>query len=89
MAEIRLRFHTAYEQSRQYLNGQQKRQHALYNAKVHSPTYTEGQLVFLHIPTTPQGLSPKLHSFWRGPYKITQVISEIREIETNKELIVH
>ena len=50
-------------------------------------------MVFLHNPSTPQGLSPKLHSFWRGPYKITQVISEmtykIREIETNKELIVH
>ena len=50
-------------------------------------------MVFLHNPSTPEGLSPKLHSFWRGSYKITQVISEItykiREIETNKELIVH
>ena len=93
VAETRLCFHTAYEQARQYLKGQQKRQHSLYNAKVHGPKYTEGQMVFLHNPSTPQGLSPKLHSFWRGPYKITQVISEmtykIREIETNKELIVH
>ena len=60
---------------------------------MHGPKYTEGEMVFLHNPSTPQGLSPKLHSFWRGPYKITQVISEltykIREIETNKELIVH
>ena len=32
VAETRLRFHTAYEQARQYLRGQQKRQHALYNA---------------------------------------------------------
>ena len=91
VAETRLRFHTTYEQDRQYLKGQQKRQHALYNAKVHGPKYTEGQMVFLHNPSTPQGLSPKLHSFWRGPYKITQVISEMTyiEIETNKELIVH
>ena len=60
---------------------------------MHGPRYTEGQLIFLHIPSTRQGLSPKLHSFWCGPYKITQVISEmtykICEIETNKELIVH
>ena len=93
VAETRLRFHTAYEHAGQYLKGQQKRQHALYNAKVHGPTYTEGQLINLHNPSTPQGLSPKLHSFWRGPYKITQVISEmtyeICEIGTNKELIVH
>ena len=50
-------------------------------------------MIFLHNLSTPQGLSPKLHSFWRSPYKITQVISEmtykIRERETNKELIVH
>ena len=93
VAETRLRFHTAYEQARQYLKGQQKRQQALYHAKVHGPKYTEGQMVFLLNPSTPHGLSPKLHSSWRGPYKITQVISEmtykIREIETNKELIVH
>ena len=90
--ETRLRFHTAYEQARQYLKGQQKRQIPLYNAKVHGPTFTEGQLILLYDPSTPQGLSPKLHSFSRGPYQITQVISEmtykIFEIETNKELIV-
>ena len=59
---------------------------------MHGPTYTEGQLIFLHNPSTPKRLSPKLHSFWRGPYKITQVISKmtykIGEIETNKELMV-
>ena len=76
VAETRLRFHTAYEHARQYLKGQQKRQRALYNAKIHGPTYTEGQLIILHNPSTPQGLRPKVHSFWRGPYKITQVISD-------------
>ena len=93
VAEARIRFLTAYEQALLYVKVQQKRQHALQNAKVHGPTYTEGPLIFLHNPSTPQGLSPKLHSFWRGPYKITQVISEmtykICDIETNKELIVH
>ena len=53
VAETRLRFHTAYEQPRQYLKGQQKRQHALYNAKIHGPTCTEGQFIFLHNPSTP------------------------------------
>ena len=93
VAETRFRFHTAYEPARHYLKGQQKRQNALYNAKVHGPIYAEGQRVFLHNPSTPQGLSPKLHSFWRAPYKITQAISEmtykIRELDINKELIVH
>ena len=93
VAETRLRFHTAYEQPRQYLKGQQKGQHALYNAEVHGPQFTGGQMVLLHNLSTPQGLSPKLPSFWRGLYKITQVISEmtykICEIETYKEFIVH
>ena len=93
VAETRLRFHMAYEQARQYLKGQQKCQHALFSAKMHGATYTVGVLILPHNPSTPQGLCPKLHSFWRDPYKITQVISEmtykISEIETNKELIVH
>ena len=50
-------------------------------------------MVFLYITSTPQGFSPKLHSFWRGPYKIRQVVSgmtyKIFEIEMKKELIVH
>ena len=40
VAETRLRFHTAYKQARQYLTGQQKRQHALYTLKC----------MVLHIP---------------------------------------
>ena len=48
---------------------------------------------FLHNTSTPQGVRPKLHSFWRGPYKITQFISEMTYkfcgIEFNKELTVH
>ena len=42
VAETRLLLHTAYEQARQYLKGQQNCQHALYNAKVHCPIYCEG-----------------------------------------------
>ena len=91
--ETQLPFHTTYDQARQSPKCQQKRQHALYNAIVHRPTNTESQMVILHNPLTPQRLSPELHSFWRGPYKITQVISgmiyKICEIEPNRESIVH
>ena len=93
VAATRLKFQTAYEEAREHMNGQQKRQHALYNTKAHGPTYNSGQLIFLHCPAPPRGLSPKLHSFWRGPYRIEQVISEltykIKELETGKELVVH
>ena len=40
VAEARLRFHAAYDQAHHYLKGQQKRQQALYNAKVDGPKYT-------------------------------------------------
>ena len=50
-------------------------------------------MVFLQKPSTPQALSPKLHSFCRDPYKIKQVIEEMTskvcEIETNKEWILN
>ena len=64
VAETRFRFHTAYEQACHYRKCQPKREHALHNTTVQCPKYTEDQMVFLHNPSTPQGLSPKLHSFW-------------------------
>ena len=68
VAETRLWLHKSFGQPRKYLQGQQKRQHALYNAKMHSPTYTASQMIFLRNPSTPKGLSLKLLSFWRSPY---------------------
>ena len=87
VVEIQIRFHAAYKQeARQCLQGRQKRQHALYNAKMRDLAYTESKMVFLHNPSTPQGLSPKLISFWQGFHKIILVIREIAykiyEIET-------
>ena len=89
----RLRFDTAYEQARQYLQVQQRRRRALYKARVHGPTHTERLLVFLLNPSTSRGLSAKLHSFWCGLYKFKKANSEmtekICEMETDKRLIVH
>ena len=60
---------------------------------MHGPKYKKNQLIFLHNPATPQGWSPQLHSFWRGPYQILKGISDltykVHELATIKELIVH
>ena len=58
------------------MQGQRNRQHAPCDSEVLDPTYTVGQLIFLHSPITPEGLSPKLHSFWRGPHEISHQRSD-------------
>ena len=83
--------HTTYEQARQYLQGQLKTQLALFYAKLHSPTNTEGQMILL-LNSSAQTLSPKLHFFSRGLYKITQICNEMIDkicgIETSEKLNV-
>ena len=68
-----------------------ERQSALYNTKVHGSSNTEGQVVFPHNPSTPQGFSPKSSSSWRCPYQLEEIVGRLTlrncEIDTNKALI--
>ena len=86
-------FQRAFELVRNNLNKNQLRRNALYNKKVHGPTYEEGQKVLLHNPAVPVGKTKKFFSPWRGPYIILKCLNEvtykIQEISTKKELVVH
>ena len=89
--QVRLR--KAYDSARTALNFNQGRRNALYNRKLHGPTYQVNQKVLLHNPVVPVGKSPKFFSPWRGPYVISQCLNDvtyrIQEIATQKELVVH
>ena len=86
-------FHQAFELVRRNTTAQQRRRNALYNRKVHGPTYKEADFVLLHYDVTVPGQSPKLSSPWRGPYRILKCINDvnykIEELSTGKQQIVH
>ena len=88
-----VRFQKAYDSARTALNFNQRRRNAIYNRKVHGPTYQVDQKVLLHNPVVPVGKSPKFFSPWKGPYVILQCLNDvtyrIQEIATQKELVVH
>ena len=57
----------AHEAARIHLQAAQLRRNALYNSKLLGPK--PGGNVWLHSSVTPKGLSPKLLSLSKGPYK--------------------
>ena len=86
-------FQRAFALVRDNLNKNQRRRNAIYNHKVHGPTYRDGQEVLLHTPVVPVGQSPKFFSPWRGPYTILKCLNDvnyqIKEVSTGKESVVH
>ena len=86
----KLAFQKAFELLRANINKNQKRRNAIYNEKIHGPTYEQGQKVLLHTPVVPVGQTTKFHNPWRGPYVIldcfNDVTYKIGELTTSKEL---
>ena len=86
-------FQRAFELVRRTLNEKQKRRNAIYNKKVHGPTYKEGQKVLLYYPAIAVGTTSKFASPWKGPYVIERCLSDvkfrIKEKNSSKQQIVH
>ena len=87
-----VRFQKAYDSARTAVNFNQRRRNAIYNRKVHGPTYQVNQKVLLQNPVVPVGKSPKYFSPWKGPYVILKCLNDvtyrIQEPATQKELVV-
>ena len=87
-----VRFQKAYDSVRTALKFNQRCRNALYNRKVHGPTYQVNQKLLLHNPVVPVGKSSKFFSPWKGPYVILQCLNDvtyrIQKIATQKELVV-
>ena len=69
--------HNAYDLARQRLQGNQRRQKALYDRKSADNTYKVPDAVWLHQPAVPPGTSPKFHRPWDGPYRILEKLSPV------------
>ena len=86
-------FQRAFVLVRRNLNEKQKRRNAIYNKKVHGPTYKEGQKVLLYHPAIAVGTTSKFASPWKGPYIIESCLNDvtfrIKEENSSKQQIVH
>ena len=49
----------------------------MYDRKVAGAPYCVGDLVWLLSPAVARGSSRKLHYPWKGPYRITEVITDV------------
>ncbi len=83
----------AYQQVRDHTQAAQERQKRLYDLKKCGDPLDEGELVLLYTYRRKHGRSPKLQSFWKGPYKVTQKLSDanyrIRNLHGGHPQIVH
>ena len=86
-------FQRAFELVRRKLNGNQKRRNAIYNKKLHGPTYKEEQKVLLYHPAITVGTTSKFASPWKGPYVIEKSLNDVTFRNENenysKQQIVH
>ena len=70
-------FQRAFELVRRNLNEKQKRRNAIYNKKVHGPTYKEGQKVLLCHSAIAVGTTSKFGSPWNGPSVIEKCLNNV------------
>ena len=86
-------FQRAFELVRRNLSKKQKRRNAIYNKKVHSPTYKEEQKVLLYHPAIAVGTTSNFASPWKRPYVIEKCLNDvtfrIKEENSSKQQIVH
>lgn len=76
-SSLRHSLENAYQLARINTKGAARRQKEHFNLKVHGKPYVTGDFVWLCNPVIPKGTSRKLHSPWKGPYKVIKRISDI------------
>ncbi len=65
----------AYTRVRGTMRARLGRQKMIYDAKVHGAPFETDELVWLHSPVVPRGMSKKLHHPWTGPWRVVKRIS--------------
>ena len=90
---LRQKLEQAYGYARQNLKASAVRQKRNYDHKVNADCFMQGDQVWLHTPKRQIGLSPKLQSFWDGPFVVIQVVGEniynIQKSLSSRKIVVH
>jgi hypothetical protein len=79
--------------ARQHLKMASDRMKTRCDTLANSAGYQEGDRVWLYRPTCTKGKSPKLQSWWEGPYKvvtrINDVLYRIQKNLRSRRMVVH
>ena len=74
---LRQNLELAYENVRENMGHQLRRQKEIYDRNVHGVPSERGELVWLFCPVVPRGQCRKFHRPWQGPYKIVNKLSDV------------
>ena len=69
------RLQQSYQWVQKYASRKQQRQKVVYDLKCRGTSCKVNDLVFLHSPAVPRNKCKKFHRPWRGPFKVTKVVS--------------
>ena len=75
--ELQDRIESAHATVRKNTQQSMHRQKQLHDSRMSYEKFNIGDQVFVYFPVKPIGTSSKLSSFWRGPYKITGILSHV------------
>ena len=75
--ELQERLGQAHDLVRKYAEGNIIRQKAYHDRKVSWERFEIGDKVYVYFPLKKVGCSPKLTSFWRGPFEVKKKVSEV------------
>ena len=75
--ELQERMEEAHKIVRRYVGTEMVRQKKCRDQKLSWEEFREGDSVYVYFPTKKVGLSKKFVSFWRGPYKVLKMISDL------------
>lgn len=74
---LRERLEKAHAIVRDNVKGEMLRQKKYHDVKVSWSSFKPGDMVYVYFPVRKSGCSPKLTSFWRGPYKVENKLSDV------------
>jgi len=75
--ELQERLETAHQMVRQNTGNEMQRQKRIHDKRTNYETFKEGDKVLVYFPVKKVGMSPRLVSFWRGPYTVIRKLSDV------------
>ncbi|XP_069122377.1 uncharacterized protein [Argopecten irradians] len=77
LGKLRERLEEAHRQTRAFTKQSVQRQKRYHDSKLQWDKFEQGDMVYVYFPMRKVGKSPKLMSFWKGPYTIVSKLSEV------------
>lgn len=75
--ELKERLEGAHKYVREQTGTEMLRQKKYHDKKLNWENFKIGDLVFVYFPRHKSGLSPKLTSYWHGPFKVLAQLSDV------------